>query len=74
MQRCSFKYPAYSTVKVNNKNKTLANQMWCTSVIPALGRLRQEDQDLETSWGYSEPCLKQTKHHQIKQCVTSVRT
>jgi hypothetical protein len=35
---------------------------WYTPVIPALGRLRQEDHDFEASLGYRRTrCLKKTK-------------
>jgi hypothetical protein len=36
-------------------------------VIPALGRLRQEDQDMNTSLGYiARPCLKKKKKEIFK--------
>jgi hypothetical protein len=35
---------------------------WCTSVISALGRLRQKDHVFEASLGYTKrPCLKKEK-------------
>jgi hypothetical protein len=41
------------------KNKTRCQAGWCTSVIPALERLRQEDCDLKASQGnIARPCLK----------------
>jgi hypothetical protein len=44
---------------------------WCTPVIPAFGRQRQEDGEFKTSLGYiARPCLKtKTKHHaEYKLC------
>jgi hypothetical protein len=38
-----------------------------TSVIPALGRLRQEDLKFETSLGYlARPCLQKSKNKKIQ--------
>jgi hypothetical protein len=40
---------------------------WCTPVIPALGRLRQENYKFKVSLGYTERiCLKKPKD-KIKQ-------
>jgi hypothetical protein len=36
---------------------------WCTSIIPALGRLWQEDREFEASLGYTERiCLKKKEN------------
>jgi hypothetical protein len=42
------------------KNKHLRNgAWWYTAVIPALGRLKQKDQEIEASLSYMvRPCLK----------------
>jgi hypothetical protein len=35
---------------------------WCTPVFPALGRLRQDDHEFETTLDYvARPCLKKKK-------------
>jgi hypothetical protein len=40
---------------------------WCTSVIPAFGRVRQEDYEFEASVGYiMRPCLKIKKKQKRK--------
>jgi hypothetical protein len=39
---------------------------WCTPVSPALGRLRQKDQEFQASLGYiARPCL--TKQNKTKK-------
>jgi hypothetical protein len=45
---------------VQNKKNSWAR--WCTPIIPALGRLRQEDHEFKASLGYTQkPCLKKRK-------------
>jgi hypothetical protein len=43
------------------KGKKKTSQAWqCVSVLPALGRLRQEDPEFETNLGYRERKQKYT--------------
>jgi hypothetical protein len=47
---------------------TLANEMAKRSVIPVLGRLRQEDLELDNSLCYiMMPCFKQKKKKAMKE-------
>jgi hypothetical protein len=50
---------------------------WCTPVIPALRRLREEDQELEASLGYLvRPYLKtpqKTKQNKKVLCKVKIR-
>jgi hypothetical protein len=39
------------------KNTSLKRAWWCTTVIPALGRLRQEDLEFKASLGYIQKQL-----------------
>jgi hypothetical protein len=44
-----------------------SSTLWITPVIPALGRLRQEDSNLEVNLGYrTTPCLKEQQQQQKK--------
>jgi hypothetical protein len=42
---------------------------WCTTVIPALRRLRQEDHEFGTSLGYiARPCMAQAVEFLPSKC------
>jgi hypothetical protein len=44
-----------------------SSTLWITPVIPALGRLRQEDSNLEVNLGYrTTPCLKEQQQQKKK--------
>jgi hypothetical protein len=48
----------------------LSWEWWYMSIIPALGRLRQEDHELEASLGYIvRPCLKKRKRKKSEQII-----
>jgi hypothetical protein len=47
---------------VSNKNFKRGWVWWSMPIIPAFGRLRQEDPEFKTRMGYVvRPCLKKTK-------------
>jgi hypothetical protein len=56
---------------VSPRNEPFCQVKWLTSVIPALRRLRQEDQELEVNLSYT--VLSQTKSHTYKQKNRSKR-
>jgi hypothetical protein len=49
-------------MKISIKEKGYAQEWWYIVVIPALGRLSQEDLEFKFSLGYkARHCLKETK-------------
>jgi hypothetical protein len=56
---------AYTTFAIKNKKEE--SQTWsCTFVIPALGRLRQEDREFEVSLT-TKSCLKEKESKKKKK-------
>jgi hypothetical protein len=51
----------YNTMLVLKKLQIINWVWWHTSVIPALGRYRQEDQEFKASLGFSEKKKKERK-------------